>query len=84
MTLPDVNTQDPGVVSAYSTWIKALVQEFNIDGLRIDGRFYLRPCHARILLNISICPNYDLNSGEVSNHAVLSLNIDYLTDSGLT
>ncbi|KAH9901106.1 alpha-amylase [Cubamyces lactineus] len=37
VTLPDVNTQDPGVVSAYSTWIKALVQEFNIDGLRIDA-----------------------------------------------
>ncbi|CDO69036.1 Glycoside Hydrolase Family 13 protein [Trametes cinnabarina] len=39
VTLPDVNTQDPTVVSAYSAWIKALVQEFNIDGLRIDGKF---------------------------------------------
>ncbi|OSD02788.1 glycoside hydrolase family 13 protein [Trametes coccinea BRFM310] len=37
VTLPDVNTQDPTVVSAYSAWIKALVQEFNIDGLRIDA-----------------------------------------------
>ncbi|KAI0646787.1 alpha-amylase [Trametes meyenii] len=37
VTLPDVNTQDPSVVSAYTTWIKALVQEFNIDGLRIDA-----------------------------------------------
>ncbi|RPD65845.1 alpha-amylase [Lentinus tigrinus ALCF2SS1-7] len=37
VTLPDVNTQDPGVVSAYTTWIKALVDEFKIDGLRIDA-----------------------------------------------
>ncbi len=38
VTLPDINTQDPSVVSAYTTWIKALVTEFNIDGLRIDGK----------------------------------------------
>lgn len=37
VTLPDVKTQDPDVVSAYSSWIKSLVQEFQIDGLRIDG-----------------------------------------------
>ncbi|KAI0822624.1 alpha-amylase [Trametes gibbosa] len=37
VTLPDVNTQDPTVVSAYEDWIKALVQQFNIDGLRIDA-----------------------------------------------
>lgn len=37
VTLPDVNTQDSAVVSAYSTWISSLVSEFNIDGLRIDG-----------------------------------------------
>ncbi|KAI0637259.1 alpha-amylase [Trametes polyzona] len=37
VTLPDVNTQDPTVVSAYTQWIKALVEQFNIDGLRIDA-----------------------------------------------
>ncbi|EJF62461.1 alpha-amylase [Dichomitus squalens LYAD-421 SS1] len=37
VTLPDVNTQDPSVVSAYTSWIQALVKEFNIDGLRIDA-----------------------------------------------
>ncbi|KAI0747849.1 alpha-amylase [Daedaleopsis nitida] len=37
VTLPDVNTKNPSVVSAYTTWIKALVQEFKIDGLRIDA-----------------------------------------------
>jgi alpha-amylase len=37
VTLPDLNTQDPGVASTYGTWINNLVQEYSIDGLRIDG-----------------------------------------------
>ncbi|KAH9946352.1 alpha-amylase [Epithele typhae] len=37
VALPDVNTQDPTVVSTYKSWISALVKEFNIDGLRIDA-----------------------------------------------
>jgi uncharacterized lipoprotein YddW (UPF0748 family) len=39
--LPDVNTQDPTVASAYGSWIQNLVQEYDIDGLRIDGAFIL-------------------------------------------
>ena len=35
--LPDLNTQDPTVASAYGSWIQNLVQEYGIDGLRIDG-----------------------------------------------
>lgn len=35
--LPDLNTQNPTVVSGYSTWIKSLVETYNIDGLRIDA-----------------------------------------------
>lgn len=35
--LPDVNTQDPTVASTYGSWIQNLVQEYGIDGLRIDG-----------------------------------------------
>lgn len=35
--LPDINTQDPTVVSTYGSWIQNLVQEYGIDGLRIDG-----------------------------------------------
>ena len=37
--LPDVNTQDPTVASTYGSWIQNLVQEYGIDGLRIDGAF---------------------------------------------
>ncbi|KAI5124072.1 hypothetical protein M0805_003899 [Coniferiporia weirii] len=36
--LPDLKTEDPTVVATYSSWIKELVQEYNIDGLRIDGK----------------------------------------------
>ncbi|TFK46032.1 alpha-amylase [Heliocybe sulcata] len=35
--LPDVNTQDETVVSEYTSWVKDLVQTYNIDGLRIDA-----------------------------------------------
>lgn len=39
--LPDVDTQNPKVVSAYAEWVKGFVKEYNIDGLRIDGAFAL-------------------------------------------
>ncbi|EIM82537.1 glycoside hydrolase family 13 protein [Stereum hirsutum FP-91666 SS1] len=35
--LPDVNTQDPDVVSGYASWIQSFVQEYEVDGLRIDA-----------------------------------------------
>ncbi|KAF9793255.1 alpha-amylase [Thelephora terrestris] len=35
--LPDLNTQDAQVQAQYGDWIKNLVQEYSIDGLRIDA-----------------------------------------------
>ncbi|KAF9001959.1 glycoside hydrolase family 13 protein [Cyathus striatus] len=35
--LPDLNTQNPTVVSQYGEWIQNLVEEYDIDGLRIDA-----------------------------------------------
>lgn len=35
--LPDLNTQDPQVQATYGEWIENLVEEYSIDGLRIDG-----------------------------------------------
>jgi len=35
--LPDVDTSNPTVVSQYGEWIANLVQEYSIDGLRIDA-----------------------------------------------
>ena len=36
--LPDVNTEDPSVSQAYQAWIAGFVQEFSIDGFRLDGK----------------------------------------------
>lgn len=35
--LPDLDTENPTVVSGYSSWVKSLVETYNIDGLRIDA-----------------------------------------------
>ncbi|KAF9532429.1 glycoside hydrolase family 13 protein [Crepidotus variabilis] len=35
--MPDVDTKNPTVVEKYGEWITSLVQEYNIDGLRIDA-----------------------------------------------
>jgi len=35
--LPDVDTTNPTVIAQYGQWIQNLVQEYNIDGLRIDA-----------------------------------------------
>lgn len=37
VTLPDLDTTNPTVVSGYTDWIKKFVQEYDIDGLRIDA-----------------------------------------------
>ncbi|KJA27291.1 glycoside hydrolase family 13 protein [Hypholoma sublateritium FD-334 SS-4] len=35
--LPDLDTKNPTVISQYGDWIANLVQEYSIDGLRIDA-----------------------------------------------
>lgn len=35
--LPDLNTEDPIVISGLSAWVKDMVTTYGIDGLRIDG-----------------------------------------------
>jgi len=37
VALPDLNTQDPTVASTYGSWISNLVNDYGIDGLRIDA-----------------------------------------------
>jgi alpha-amylase len=39
--LPDVDTENPEVVSKYSEWIADLVHTYSIDGLRIDAAQYV-------------------------------------------
>lgn len=38
----DVNTEHPDVVSSYSTWIKDFVQQYKVDGLRLDAAKHVR------------------------------------------
>ncbi|KIM23256.1 glycoside hydrolase family 13 protein [Serendipita vermifera MAFF 305830] len=42
VALMDVNTEDPDVVSAYSSWIKDFVQQYKVDGLRLDAAKHVR------------------------------------------
>lgn len=41
--LPDVNTTHPTVVETYKTWIKDLVTNYEIDGLRLDAAKLVEP-----------------------------------------
>ena len=36
VALPDINTEDPRIVSTLNTWVKNLVNKYQVDGLRID------------------------------------------------
>ena len=50
LALMDVNTEHPYVIQTLEDWIQAYVQEYNIDGLRIDaakhvpGKFWTSFC----------------------------------------
>ncbi|KAI0320503.1 glycoside hydrolase family 13 protein [Amylostereum chailletii] len=43
VSLPDINTENPTVIKTYGSWIKWLVEEFSIDGLRIDAARHINP-----------------------------------------
>jgi alpha-amylase len=40
--MPDLNTESPRVVKILHTWIKDVVQTFNIDILRVDTVKHIR------------------------------------------
>jgi alpha-amylase len=42
VALVDVNTEDETVVTQYEGWIATFVQEYGIDGLRIDAAKHIR------------------------------------------
>ncbi|THH31745.1 hypothetical protein EUX98_g2435 [Antrodiella citrinella] len=41
--LPDLNTEDPTVISGLSSWVKDMVTTYAIDGLRIDAAKHIGP-----------------------------------------
>jgi alpha-amylase len=40
--LPDLNTEDSGIVQTMNSWIQSLVQTYNVDGIRIDAAKHIR------------------------------------------
>lgn len=42
LALADVNTEDPWIVETFIHWIKTLVEDYGIDGLRIDTAKHVR------------------------------------------
>lgn len=42
LPLVDVNTEDDGIVNTYNSWIKSLVANHSIDGIRIDTVKHVR------------------------------------------
>jgi alpha-amylase len=37
VAMPDLNTESPQVMNMFGSWVKQLVSNYSIDGLRIDG-----------------------------------------------
>ncbi|THH31734.1 hypothetical protein EUX98_g2466 [Antrodiella citrinella] len=42
LPLPDIDTEDPNIVSTYNTWVGQLVSNYSVDGLRIDTVKHIR------------------------------------------
>ncbi|KII88904.1 glycoside hydrolase family 13 protein [Plicaturopsis crispa FD-325 SS-3] len=64
--LPDVNTEDQGVQQAYGEWIAQFVQEYNIDGLRIDAAKHV---------NVEFWPSFAQKAGVFTMGEVLDSDV---------
>lgn len=42
LPLVDVNTEHVEVIQGLQAWITSFVQEYGVDGLRIDGQFLIQ------------------------------------------
>lgn len=42
LPLPDINTEDPTVVSMLHDWVSKLISDYQVDGLRIDTVKHIR------------------------------------------
>ncbi|KIJ69594.1 glycoside hydrolase family 13 protein [Hydnomerulius pinastri MD-312] len=65
--LADINTEDSTVVSAFGDWIRSLVQEYSIDGLRIDAAKHV---------NIDFWPGFCASAGVFCIGEVFGSDID--------
>ena len=67
--LVDVNTEDDGIVSTYNNWIKSLVANHSVDGVRIDTVKHIRK---------DFWPNFASSSGVYTIGEVLHNETDYV------
>ncbi|KAG6897850.1 hypothetical protein C0992_010338 [Termitomyces sp. T32_za158] len=67
VALPDLDTRNTAVIERYGEWIQHLVQEYSIDGLRIDAAKFVR--YYMVLENFpeqSFVDTYKWTSGQRS------------------
>ena len=78
LPLADVNTENDVIVSTYNDWIKTLVGNFSVDGIRIDTVKHVRK---------DFWPNFASSSGVYTigevEHNETSYVADYTRESGL-
>ena len=71
LALADVNTEDNNIVETYNNWIKALVKNNTIDGIRIDTVKHVRK---------DFWPNFASSSGVYTIGEILHNETDYVAD----
>jgi alpha-amylase len=71
LALVDVNTEKNNIVETYNSWIKALVGNYSIDGIRIDTVKHVRK---------DFWPNFASSSGVYTIGEVLHDEADYIAD----
>ncbi|PVI02428.1 glycoside hydrolase family 13 protein [Periconia macrospinosa] len=96
--LPDLNTEDQNVRTMYGTWIKQLISNYSIDGLRLDTVKYVdRPFWASfqraanifatgevLSSNITFACSYQAELGSVLNYPAYYAIIDFLNSTSGT
>jgi alpha-amylase len=68
LPLPDLNTEDDRVVQILNDWVKNIVQEYAVDGLRIDTVKHIRK---------DFWPTWAQSSGVFTMGEVLANDTDY-------
>ena len=69
--LVDVDTEDDEIVSTYNNWIKTLVGNYSVDGIRIDTVKHVRK---------DFWPNFASSSGVYTIGEVLHNETDYVAN----
>lgn len=71
LLLADVNTENDNIVKTYNDWIKTLVANYTVDGIRIDTVKHIRK---------DFWPNFASSSGVYTIGEVLDNRTSYVAD----